>query len=125
MVNLWSMIFAYDRGSGPIATVRKRIHGNRISMDLGRIPGPFGRDVGSFAYDAWIGEVLVQVVHVFGYSALQFSGNGHVIEASRDVLHHLAQSDPARMRTDRDTEFGGQQQNGVVTRATSPILYVS
>jgi len=52
-----------------------------------------------------IHEVLVQVIHVFDDDVLEGSRHRHKIEGGQ-VLHQLAQSYPAGVRTDRNPELG-------------------
>ena len=53
------------------------------------------------------------MVHVFDPSVVGGAGDRHEVE-HRQVLHHFAQTDAAGMRTDRNAELGGQQQDGEV-----------
>ena len=55
-------------------------------------------------------EVLVEMVDELDHPALAAAGNSHRIE-HRQMLHEFAQSDSARVGTDRYTEAGREEQD--------------
>ena len=54
--------------------------------------------------------MLVQVVDVFDPTILECAADGDEVEHGQ-MLHHLAQSDAARVRAHRHTELGGEQDD--------------
>src|SRR5689334_4587043 len=54
--------------------------------------------------------MFVKVINIFDNSAFQRATDSNIVE-HREMLHILAQSHPAGMRADGNTEFRRQQQN--------------
>src|SRR5207253_5927288 len=61
--------------------------------------------------DDRVHKMLVQVGCVLDHAILQRAANRDVVE-EREMLHILTEANAARVRTDRDAEFGCHEENG-------------
>src|SRR5262249_42113956 len=69
------------------------------------------RHITSVVDDDWVDEMLMQMIDVFDNPAFERRAHGDVVEDG-EMLHVLAESDAARVRTDRNAEFRRHQEHG-------------
>ena len=92
----------------PHLSVGKRKGAARLAQHLGRRPGCRGGGVPPVQDHRGIGEVLVELVAPLDHAIGLGRGDGDEVP-HREVLHRLAQPDPAGVRTHRHAELGREQ----------------
>src|SRR5689334_19413712 len=94
----------------PYSATRKAVRFHGLSLHLDAISGTLRRHIARVADHYRVEEMLMQMIHVLDDATVHRSGDGDEIE-HREMLHVLAQPHTARMRTYRNPEFRGHQEN--------------
>src|SRR3972149_2309359 len=82
----------------------KSVSSSRLPLHRNAVPGTSGSEIASFFDAHRILEVLVKVIDVLDHAILHAAAHRDVVE-EREMLHVLAETDAAGMRTDRDSEL--------------------